>query len=202
MFAMRQKFSFDGGFEVFYNREEYKGAAHKNSEFWLWKTSHGVHNYYVPTQVSPLHLHHREQDGKKNSLINGQATACIMTHVHHVESFRYIGLTHIPSNTDEAYLDLARSRLQLSRLDSGGARQADNLAVLLLLEQCRVCRRTPRVLHALKPPCANRDHLLLLYSLLALFLPFSLTLTVDATVTCNRSAAAVLPRSVSISTLL
>lgn len=57
-----------------------------------------------------------------------------MTHVHHVESFRYIGLTHIPSNTDEAYLDLARSRLQLSRLDSGGARQADNLAVLLLLE--------------------------------------------------------------------
>lgn len=34
--------------------------------------------------------------GEKNSLINGYASAHIMTHVYHVESFRYISFAHIP----------------------------------------------------------------------------------------------------------
>lgn len=56
-----------------------------------------------------------------------------MTHVYHVESFRYIGFIHISSNTDEVYLNLFAAPRGRSSLGSVEAGQADNLAVLLLL---------------------------------------------------------------------
>lgn len=79
----------------------------------------------------------------------------------------YISFTHIPSNTDDFVSGVARSLArsfirnvvaQSTRLSAPGARQADNLAVLLFLGySAAVRRRTPRVLHALKPPYAKRD---------------------------------------------